>query len=303
MQDAETKDSNPDTESVDKKKARIAEAKSKLNELLANGKIDAVEYNRRVVELEVPPEQKNRNLRAVKKGRFRLLGLIILGLAVLAIPAAIYLNWRFYFQNNLTTAGAPDYSEMFQSSLMSDPIQINLDGYSTTGMYKGRPIAMTYKAYYDITGVVTSVRDYFGFGAYDTLVPRDVCLIWGDLAAQYPSSQMSFHNGKRTCESKIDPSLISAADVKYRQGTLGSVHMGVSLVSNNHLIPSTPEVRGAIFALGIGDIVRIHGYLVRAEYDGITLDSSMSRDDVIYDHTSTTCEIIYVTGVEKLGHK
>ena len=226
--------------------------------------------------------------------------IVVAVIMITAIPAMIYLNWHFYFQNTLTMAGVPNYMDSEKSSLLQDPIQIDLEGYSESGEYKNKPIEITYKAYYDITGIITSVRDYWGLDAYDTLAPRDLCMIWGTLALQYPSPEMKFWHDNRVCNSEIGNVYIDPSDKGSRKGAFGVTHYGVSLISNNHLIPSTAEIRDRMFALGVGDTARIVGYLVRVRYDGILLDSSMTRDDIIYDHSSTTCEIIYVTNVEKL---
>ena len=107
---------------------------------------------------------------------------------------------------------------------------------------------------------------------------------------------MEFHHDNRTCWSKLPIEYLDQT----RTGAYGVTHYGSSQVSNNHLIPSTAEIRSELMSFGVGDKVRIVGYLVRAYYDGIFLDSSMARNDVIYDHTSTTCEIIYVTKAEKV---
>ena len=283
-------------EKAKEEEKRIAKKKAELKELLDMGVIDGAQYNRSVIDLVVPDEPKPKLPKNVKRNCI----LILVGLALLfIIPEAIFLNWRYYLKNTLTASGVPDYSEKMTSSIDEDPIQIDLDGSSERGEYKGRPIDITYKAYYDITGVVTSVRDYWGFGAYDTLAPRDICMVWGKLAERYPSSDMEFHHGERACYSRVPDDYI---DLK-RGGSLGDDHYGSSLVSNNHLIPSTAEVRHEFFSFGAGDIIRIVGYLVKVRYDGILLDSSMTRDDVIFDRNSTTCEIIYVTKAEKLGRK
>ena len=244
-----------------------------------------------------PKTIRQSKMRAIRV-RSAIIAVIII--IVAAIPAAIYLNWHFYFQNTLTMAGVPNYMDSEKSSLSQDPIQINLEGYSESGEYKNKPIEITYKAYYDITGIITSIRDYWGFDAYDTLAPRDLCMIWGTLALQYPSPEMKFWHENRVCNSKVGDVYIDPSDENSRKGAFGTTHYSVSLASNNHLIPSTAEIRDRMFDLSVGDTARIVGYLVRVRYDGILLDSSMTRDDVIYDHSSTTCEIIYVTSVEKL---
>ncbi len=287
---------NTDELEHEKEEARIGEEKARLDEQLAQGLITGVGYNKRIIELIVPEE---REMKPPIPRRISTLIIVVVVILICAIPAAIYLNWHFYFQNTLKAEDVPDYNEIVSSSLESGPIQINLNGYQETGEYKGRAINITYKAYYDITGVITSIRDYWGFGAYDTLAPRDICLVWGELAARYPSSDMEFYHGERACHYSVPNEFLSSS----MTGAFGVTHYGSSLVSNNHLIPSTAEVRDDLMSFSVGDTVRLVGYLVRVHYDGIGLDSSMTRDDVMYDHNSTTCEIIYVTKAEKLSSK
>ena len=231
-----------------------------------------------------------------RRKTIRLIGLCLILIAAVT-PAIVFLSWRFYFQNNLTATSVPSYLDSIESNLDDGPIQINFEeNYSERGEYKGRPINITYKAYYDITGIVTSVRDYWGFDAYDTLAPRDLCMIWGNFAANYPSPDMKFYHTDRVCRSEAPAQFYDQSS----KGAFGSTHYGSSLFSNNHLIPSTAEVRNKFFSFGVGDTVRIVGYLVKVDYDGLRLDSSMTRDDVMRSHTSTTCEIIYVIKAEKL---
>ena len=282
--------------SEEEKKAKIEKEKAALDAKLASGEIGAIEYNKRLFELRVPEEFKPKPHKKIRIASFIAL-ICVIGVA--SVPAAIYLNWRFYFQNTLTMKGVPTHIGASPSSIDKDPIQVNLEGHTESGEYKGKPIQITYKAYYDITGIVTSVRDYWGFDAYDTLVPRDVCMIWGDLAAQYPNPGMNFAQGKRNCHASFSSDIhIDSSDITVRSGAYGSKHYNVSLMSNNHLIPSTAEVRNKIFSFGVGDEVRIVGYLARVSYDGFVLDSSMTREDAMYDHATGTCEVIYVTKAE-----
>lgn len=274
----------------------LAEAKAELKKQLDEGLIDGVEYNKKLIVLEAPEEYKPK-----PKTHLTLAMVAIIIVMVLAfIPAAIFINWRYYLKTTLTLEGVPNYSDVIKSSLNYDPIQINLEEpVVEIGEYKGRPIEITYKAYYDITGIVTSVKDYWGFGAYNTLAPRDICMIWGSLAEKYPSPNMEFYHGERYCVAK-------GSDIPFdlsSKGAYGSTHYGSSLISNNHLIPSAAEVRDAFLGFGAGDIVRIVGYLVQVKYDGILLNSSMTRDDVMFDSDSGTCEVIYVIEAEKIGHK
>ncbi len=279
-------------ESPEEEKARIAAAKAELDKLFREGKITGIEYNKRVVALTVPKEIK---MNPPKKKFAGAPFFLIIFLAILSVPAIVYISWRFYFQNNLSLDNVPNYYDTSYSSLNSEPVQINFNNITKTGEYKGRAISITYRAYYDITGIVVSVRDYWGFGAYDTLVPRDVCLIWGDLVETYQRRDAEFSQGERNCKPKIHGMDIEDLDAARVRGGLGNTMYALHEFSNNHIIPSTPEIRNQIFGLGIDDVVRLTGYLVQVEYNGIILDSSLSREDF----GNGACEVFYVTKVEK----
>ena len=259
---------------------------------MANGNY---RYGQQSINLAAPKKYKLRKYKKLGAKTWIISFIIIL---VSAIPAAIYINWRFYFQSTITADGVPNYSKEMSSSIESGPIQIRLDGYRESGEYKGRKLDITFKDYYDITGIVVSVHDYWGFNAYDALVPRDVCVIWGNLANNYPSPGLEFSQADRYCKPKIDGVELSDEETFTTRSKMGVKMTGISTFSNNHLISSTPEIRGQIFGLSAGDKVRIVGYLVRVSYDGIVLDSSETREDA-GDHAR---EVVYVTNIEKLGN-
>ena len=275
----------------DPQKTEIAIEKAKLDQQFANGKLSGKEYNQKIIELMVPEEH------SVKPPIFhqtRALIILIIVIVISIIPAAIYLNWRFYFQNDLITVKTPEYIKKPFSSINAKPTQTNIEKYSEKGNYKGRPIEITYKAYYDITGVVVSVRDYWGFSAYDSLVPRDVCLIWGNTVTSYNKHDIEFSQGKRNCKPKINGTEIDDLELSQVKGSLGNTLYALNEFSNNHIISSTPEIRNKIFNLRIGDQVRMTGYLVDVRYDNIILSSSTSRED----YGDNACEVFYVTEVE-----
>ena len=140
---------------------------------------------------------------------------------------------------------------------------------------------------------MTSVHDYWGWGAYDTLVPRDVCLVWGSLANNYLEHEVEFSQRRRFCYARIDGVEIDDLNYTTRRGKWGNTTLALREFSNNHIIASTPEVRQAVFDLKAGDTVRLTGYLVRVAYDDIVLDSSMSRED----NGNGACEVFYVTSI------
>ena len=285
-------------EASDKEQPTIEAIKADLKAILARGEINGVEYNQRIIDLVVPKDDgASSKYKSHKKLRLNtLIGLIVI-LIISAIPTVVYINWRFYFQNSLNTADLPDYSEEQQSSTYEDPIQISLDGnFVKTGEYRGRPISIAFRAYYDISGMVASVKDYWGFGAYDALVPRDVCMVWGNTIDHYSSHQYEITQSTRYCEVKAPGMKVDGIDIDYRRTQWGNTAYKIHGFSNNHVISSTSEIRDQIFGLGAGDKVRMIGYLVNVSYDGMTLSSSMSRDD----SGSHACEVFYVTKLEKL---
>ena len=272
----------------------IKRAKLRLNYLLDSGKIDGAEYNKRIIAMEVPSDTTIKHQVPKKTKKATLIHLSIL-LIIAITPAAIFLNWRFYFQNTLTTKDMPDYSNFYTSSLNDEPVQVNIDSYRESGEYKGREIDVAYKYYYDLSGIVTSVHDYWGLGDYETLVPRDVCVVWGELSNLYLSGGAEFHQAERHCLGKVVGGELGPAETFTFRTPFGQTRTSISSMSNNHLIPSTPEIRSKIFELRAGDKVRITGYLVNVRYGGISLNSSTTRED----SGNGACEVIYVTGIEK----
>ena len=80
------------------------------------------------------------------------------------------------------------------------------------------------------------------------------------------------------------------------RGVYGNKMLKLREFSNNHVIPSSTEVRGKIFGLGKGDKVRLSGYLVNVHYGGMQLSSSTTREDF----GDGACEVFYVTKVDNL---
>lgn len=278
-------------------KKELTLKKAKLQKELRDGLIDGIEYNRRIIELEVPDETKLKNIKPKKTGKIILAFLAVV--LVLLIWPTLMIQWRYYFQNTISANGLPDYSDTVKASIHEDPIQIKLDYQTEQGEYKGRPLRLTYKAYYDIAGIVVSVRDYWGFGDYDTLVPRDVGMIWGDdMIRAYEAGEAKFSQGVRNLKPEYYTDNLKSV---YTMDTWGRTSTHPYEMSNNHVIPSTPEVREQILNLKVNDKVHLIGYLVRVLYNGISLDSSMTRYDVQRSEGETySCEVIYVTKVEKV---
>lgn len=306
-------------------KRRLLEKRAKLDELLKNGEIDGAEYNRRIVDLEVFDDYEIQRRVPIKKRRIIKITLAVL-LLILAIPGAIYMNFHFYFQNTLEAEGielvkleeetetnaeneteTPEASETPQSikesSLENGPVQIEVveeNGKKESGKYKGRNIDISYKDYYDITGIVTSVRDFWGLDDYAALVPRDVCLAWGSLAQTFLDDGATFYQQYRYCHGKATGENAEMAETFDFKTPFGKIQSSLALMSNNHLIASDVDIRNQIASLKTKDKIRIKGYLVNVTYnDRLSLRTSEKRDDA----GNGACEVIYVTSIENFGQE
>ena len=233
---------------------------------------------------------KDENL---KKRNIRIIIISLVALAM--VPGIAYLVFRFRFENTFVSDTLPDYSQTESSSIDKDPIQITISN-RQSGRINGYNTLIDFRAYYDISAVVTSVHDYFGFDFYSALVPRDICLAWGDLKDSLKDPDISYWQDSRECHIK-HPNYFAEHPEEAEVGVGRSKFTSLTF-SNNHLIPATREVRDQIFGLRRGDKVRIIGYLVSA-YSSDThaehLVSSTRRDDT----GDGACEVIYVARIEK----
>lgn len=216
-------------------------------------------------------------------------------LAVAAIPTITILYHKYRFDTTFEALGLPDYSKTRQSSINGGPIQIDVEG-REAGSLNGIKATLKYLAYYDITGVVASVHDYFGFGFFDTYVPRDVCLAWGDLQNSLSDPDISYRQYDRKCYLSFQNFEVDDIN-KYYYGAFRNKYSDFNM-SNNHLIPATKEVRDQILGLRRGETVRLVGYLVSMYSDRPgepVYTSSLRRDD----GGNGACEIMFVTKLEK----
>ena len=227
------------------------------------------------------------------KNRRSVLIIICSIVALASIPALAFLIYRIRFETTFTAAGLPDYSDEYHSSINDDPIQIAVNGIET-GSINGIKARINYEAYYDITAYVASVHDYYGFGFFDTYVPRDVCLVWGNLKDSLSDSDVTYRQYDRHCYMSYQNYEIKDVS-KYYNGAFRNKYSDFDM-SNNHIIPATTEIRAEILGLRRGDKVRLIGYLVYAYSENQeNLISSLRRDD----SGDGACEVFFVTKVEK----
>lgn len=170
-------------------------------------------------------------------------------------------------------------------TLQDDPIQ---EADSTTTL---RPMVegslehrFTVKAYYKISGMLVSKHRY-RLGKMTRLAPWDYAVAWGKTLDWLP--HLKFSQASRYCFFKYK--LDSPVDRKVVE----------TQTSNNHLIPSTPNLRRALKQAKKRQPVMIEGYLVnvrtyRRDKETGIWNTSLIRSDI----GQGACEIIYVTRLQ-----
>lgn len=122
--------------------------------------------------------------------------------------------------------------------------------------------------------------------ANDHLNVKDVCVIWGENAANGSYRQARFHSGEFTCYVRFPSAPASQAFVP-------------RALSNNHLLAVDPSLRRQLRELRRGDQIALRGYLAsygHNEGPGYWRGTSISRDDT----GNGACETLFVTEVTVL---
>lgn len=143
---------------------------------------------------------------------------------------------------------------------------------------------LTAKAKYTINGMLVSKRRYRR-GFMSRLSPYDYALIWGDVPKMLP--RLKFSQTYRFCF--FNYKISAPVDVQYVQR-----HM-----SNNHLIPSTDNIRKALKKARKKDLVRLEGYLVDVVANSQRKGTSNWKTSLVReDAWGGACEIIYITRLQ-----
>jgi len=191
------------------------------------------------------------------------------------------------------------YSDMtapISTDSLGEPIDIANDPIQTTDTETVlQPIRFgstqnffTVKAKYKLSGVLVSTQSY-RTGFMDKLAPYDFATCWGKTPEMFP--YLKFKQFARFC--KFNYKMDAPVDLNYVL-----FHM-----SNNHMIPSTLNIRRALKVAKKKELVEIEGYLVYVtattkNKGTVKWNSSTSRTD----KGNGACEIIYVTRL-RLGDK
>lgn len=120
--------------------------------------------------------------------------------------------------------------------------------------------------------------------AGDHLNMLDVCVVWGDNAANSFLAEFNFWNGIFTCNYNTQSDEAWAA-------------FDETAVSNNHLLSDDPFIRKQVQRLRVGDQIRISGKLVSyTSGTGSRRGTSTTRTD----RGDGACETIWVESFENL---
>ena len=135
---------------------------------------------------------------------------------------------------------------------------------------------------YELFGMIVSYRHHDGQSRMhrrsgDHLNMLDVCVIWGDNAANRQLGKISFWNGIFTCNVQTRDRAAWEAFDMYQ-------------LSNNHLISADDRIRDKVADIRVGDQIRVRGQL--ASYTGPvgTRGTSTTRMDT----GDGACETIFV---------
>jgi len=207
----------------------------------------------------------------------------------LALGAAVI--WlAMVASENSGTVAEPE-TEIATASLPPIPLGIGSDGAPTQAAVAHRtvPLGDGFQAEllyaYRLEGVVVT-RQVYRNDPTSAVSPLDLGIVWGELADEAWLAEMSFRTGRRSVSYRADESIAAVVDWE-------------TMVTNNHLIPATPEIHAALMAIRPGDEVQISGYLVEVSGSGINPWRSSTRRD---DNTIIGgCEIILVRGVHVFG--
>lgn len=135
-------------------------------------------------------------------------------------------------------------------------------------------------AEFSLTSRVLSKKRY-RLGRECDLSPVDLAMGWGPMSDQAVLDQLTISQGGRWFRWRARELPIPQSEIERH-------------AANMHMIPSTDAVRAKLLALHRGDLVRLDGYLVRAEAaDGWRWQSSLSRTDT----GGGSCEVVWVNDV------
>jgi hypothetical protein len=183
----------------------------------------------------------------------------------------------------------PSQNEIRPQLFSSNPLQTPIKKSPYIWKAKNQSYRITPLFDYDITGLVVADYDSQNWLDFshknDPAQTKDLCLIWGDNIQNGVYRNLKYHHGEFTCYVDWDE---TAAKI-----------FNLNQLSNNHLIPSSPQLTALIKSSGLGDQVHIKGQLVNYEI----LDSQgqvISTRDTSTIREDRGCEVIMVSDFQIL---
>lgn len=173
---------------------------------------------------------------------------------------------------------------------IADPVQTEVDLPAFDAEVSGVNYHVQPLYDYELSGIVVSYRQHDGDrGVHkrwrDYFNVADLCVVWGENAADIDLNQIKFSSGRFTC---------------FYEPRNRAIHQAFNThkLSNNHLLTDDQALAKLISKVKIGDEVRLQGWL--SEYTiagGGTRGTSTTREDT----GNGACETIYVNDFEVLG--
>lgn len=202
---------------------------------------------------------------------------VILSLLGISVILAIA-----YFLYMFVTAPVSSDSFTEVIDILSDPIQTSDKDTFLTPMEKGNiRFFFTVQAKYKLSGVLVSKKRYTNTH-WSRISPYDYATCWGNVPTMFP--YVKFRQYSRFCHYRYK--LSAPIDINYL-----AHHM-----SNNHMIPSNPNIRKALRLGRKGQKVEIEGYLVNVMANMKKRGNTNWNTSIIRTDTGNgACEIIYVT--------
>lgn len=175
----------------------------------------------------------------------------------------------------------------FAPGLAEEPRQRPVSKKPFTVEYEGVDYLIEPEYAYEIYGMIVSYRQHDGASrmhrrANDHLNMADLCVVWGDTAFSGELNKLSFRNGIFTCNVQTsDPGVWA--------------RFNMDQLSNNHLLSSDRHIRKRVRRVGVGDQVRVVGWLSSYSSGG---GGKRGTSTTRTDSGDGACETIYVREFE-----
>lgn len=184
------------------------------------------------------------------------------------------------------------YEEVSSYNSIPSPVQIETTG-NIEHEVEGHKFNVQLLYEYTVYGKVVGTHSYLGTTTHNKVVPKDVGLVWGPMAQEKFNKRLRFvSTGQRYLMT-----IFKTDDTSWYYNMYAPAY-----ISNNHLVPSSKEIRKLMNKIKKDDYVKIQGYLCNIRGPEINgtgyyhTESSTVRGDY-------NCETIYVTDIKWLKEK